>query len=127
MNRRLMKLSFSLPIMIALAGCGGSRLEARVSPQDVAGEEWPFSIPFFDVDCGNGMDVYIVYDGIAYAVRGRGGHAPASLQERDVLDIRKYDPRLAEMSPTARLPMDATRRVALKRCVDAGLAGFVDY
>lgn len=122
---RLHALVFT--VSASMSACSGPELDARVGPEDVAGEAWPLSIPYFDVNCGNGTDIYAVHEGFAYVLRGDGGDDLPGLSVRSMLEVRKYDPRMAKLSPSARLPMEETRRVALARCVAAGQASFTDY
>lgn len=115
--------------VVALSSCSGPTLDALVEPDDIPGEEWPFTIPSFQVDCTNGLDVYAVHDGVAYPLRGGGQSAegPAGAEVRDLKDIWKLNAALQHLSPGVRQPMELTRREALSRCVEAGQAQFTEF
>ncbi len=122
-------LKFVIVGALALAGCGAP-FDRRVEPADVVGEAWPLTIEAFDVNCTNGLDVFIVDDGgTGYQIRGgeRSGREAFGRPVRDLMEIRKLDPSFQVISPGVRLSFEATRREALSRCVEAGLAGFTEY
>lgn len=122
-----MKRFLVVGAVLALGGCGEG-FDYEVGPEDVVGEEWPLTIPSFTVDCTTGMDVFAVYEGVGYPLRGGvGQQGRANFKSGTIgetLKVRKLDPKLQALSPGVRLPMDKTRRVALQRCVDAGVASF---
>lgn len=122
--RRIMSV-----LLLLVASCG-PRLDPVVEPSDIQGEEWPVTIPSFRVDCTNGLDVFIVdAQGIGYQIRGgeKSGAEAYGGQVRDLMDIRKRDLSLQELSPGVRLSFAVTRREALSRCVEAGVARFDSY
>lgn len=110
---------------LLLASCGPG-FDPVVEPTDVAGEAWPLTVPSVTVDCTNGLDVFIVADGVGYQIRGGERTGPEAFDGPvgDLRQIRKLDEDLQTVSPGVMVDMSETRRVALQRCVDAGLARF---
>ena len=107
-----------MAILLALAGCD----EAAIASKDI-GPQWPFTVSEVGVVCAPALAIFITADGKTYPLNGQAERHP-DLYGKGPLsklsDIWKLDPKLSELSPDARMSLDAFTHKAIEACTKAG-------
>jgi hypothetical protein len=110
----------SAAMLLALAGCDDN--DAAIASKDL-GSQWPFTVAEVRVVCAPSLAIFITADGKAYALNGQAERHPDLYKEGPLSklnDIWKVDPQITELSPDARMSLDAFTQKAIEACAKAG-------
>jgi hypothetical protein len=121
LNRRAVGMVIVGAVLFpALAGCNDR--DIVIASTDVE-PEWPFTVPQVTVRCAPALAIFIGADGKAYPLNGQAERHPDLYQNGPLgklSDIWKVDPQLSNLSPDARMSLDAFTHKAIEACVKAG-------
>lgn len=106
--------------LLALAGC--NRNGGAISAQDV-GPQWPFKVSEVRVVCAPTLALFVTADGKAYPANGQAERHPELYKKGplgQIDDILKVDPQISQLTPNARMSLDAFTQKAIEVCTKAG-------